>query len=300
MEGQCEVAEHQVTHVSEEITPALAEKYLKNNRFNRKVIPWRINLLADDMTAGHFPENGENGVTFDWNNNIAAGQHTLHAIVRSGKTLRLRVTRGVDPAARTTMNDSAKQRLSHDLQVWGISNASAAESLLRKIMVWETAASRNKGQGGLTAWRTMRFSRSGLATAWPRYATGVSEAITGAGQWLKDWPHEGNSGALYFMYWLLTEKHGFNSDKVTEFFNVLTYGSQDPDVGTLVAKIRRKFSENDWAEVQVFWMCRVWNAYTGGEKLSKLQAPKGGKNPGGKTCADLGITDPYPKLNVVH
>lgn len=280
--------EQQVTHTSEVITPEKAAEYLTHNRLNRKIIPWRVVLLADDMINNHFPENGENGITFDWNNNVSGGQHTLAAIIRSGVTLRLRVTRGVDPAARTTMNDSAKQRLSHDLQIWGVENASAAESLLRKILVWETAAAKNKGQGGLMQWRNTRFSRAQLATAWSRYAVGINETLTGVKKWVDPWPKEGNTGALQFMYWLLTEKHGFNSDKVAEFFNVLTYGTEDENVRVMIAKTRRKFTENHWAEIQVFWMCRLWNAYTAGEKLSKLQAPPGG------------IADPFPKLRVVR
>jgi hypothetical protein len=274
----------QVVHTTETITPELAQKYLDSNRLNRPLRDWRINLLAADMTAGNFPENGEAGVTFDWNGNIAGGQHTLNAVVRSGRTVRMRVTRGVDPTARTTMNDSMKQRFADDLGVAGVTNASNAEPLLRKAIVWETVAAANKGQGGLMEWRNTRMSRSALSAAWPTYAAGITATLAESTHWDGLWRGIGNRGAMQLFWWITTEKHGFEAATVREFFSRIVYGSQTEGEQVLFQKLRVKLSANNDAAVQTFWLIRAWNAWVQGEAITKLQEPKGG------------FADPFPKI----
>lgn len=270
-----------VVHATEVITPELARRYLDRNRLNRPVKEWRIRLLAQDMSNGNFPENGENGVTFDWNGNIAGGQHTLLAIARSGVTLPLRVTRNVDPNARSTMNDSLKQRFSDDLTVAGVVSAVQAEPLLRKVVIWESVARRHKGQGGLAEWRNARMSRAALASEWPGYAAGITATLTETRKYHETFP--GNRGAMHLIWWVLREKHGFPEASVEAFFSRICYGSQEGDM-TLFSKLRMRLARDKTAESQVFWVLRTWNAWVMGENLSRLQEPKGG------------ISDPYPRL----
>jgi hypothetical protein len=271
-----------ITHVSEAIGPELAQKYLNQNKLNRVIRPYHVKQLSDDMRRDNFPENGENGVTFDWNGNIAGGQHTLMAIVDSGKTFTLRVTRGVAPDVRYTMNDSLKQRFSDDLHAAGVGKSSDSEALLRKVIVWERVAKANKGQGGLIGWRGNKPSRASLAAEWPTYAIGIVNAAQAAQQWHGSWP--GNRGAMAMTLWVLREKFGFPEDVVNDFFSRVAYGSLDSDEKVLFQRLRAKLAKDDSAPVQVFWLIRVWNAWIGDEHLTKLQEPKGG------------ITDPYPKV----
>lgn len=69
------------------ITPELAKEWLeKYNVHNRKISTNHVQLLADEMTAGRFKDNGdvfrfnEEGILID-------GQHRLLAIVKSGVSL---------------------------------------------------------------------------------------------------------------------------------------------------------------------------------------------------------------------
>ena len=271
-----------VTHQTEEITPALAEEYLEHNKLNRQLREWRVVQLMNDMNAGNWKENGEAGVTFDWNDNIAGGQHTLEAVKRSGVTIRCRVTRGVEPEARSTMNDSYKQRFSDDLTVSGVRNATYAEPLLRKIITWDRAAEEHKGLGGLAQWRSTKCTRATLATEWPRHADGIAEALAETESWHEMWP--GNRGALHFMYWLLVARNANSKATVKDFFDRISYGSQDEQDQILI-RVRARFLKDRFADEQVYWMCRAWNAWTRGEKLSRLQAPIGGV-----------LSNPYPRL----
>lgn len=273
-----------VTHITETITPQLAQKYLDDNKLNRPIREWRVKLLMDDMKAGRYLENGEGGVTFDWNGNIAAGQHTLTACIRSGTAIRCRVTRGVAPESRATMNDSMHQRFSDDLHVAGVSNSSAVESLLRKVVVWENVARENKGQGGLLTWRSYRMSRSALAAEWPTYAVGITATINDTKPWAEHWKGIGNRGALQMFWWIITEKHGYPASDAGEFLNLVIYGSQDETNKILFRKLTMKLAQNPDAARQVFWLTRAWNNWVLQEPVTKLQEPKGG------------LADPYPKL----
>lgn len=282
----------EVTYASELVTPEQARKWLKQNKHNRDVKEWRVRLLERDIRDGNFVENGEVGVTFDWNNHIAGGQHTLHAIDRAGKPVRMRVTRGVAPTARDTMNDTLKQRFYDTLTTQGVPHATYAEPMLRKVCVWEAVAAQHKGCGGLSTWRNNHMSRAHLVAEWPRYAAGIIASLTEAQKWYDPWPAEGNRGALQFMHWLLTEKHGMDRATVGRFLDRIAFGSEDPKERQLLLRLRKKFADNHNAEFQVYWMCRFWNHWTEylvkGKAPSKLQGPRGG------------ITDPYPKLRIVR
>lgn len=135
----------------EDITPELAAKWLEDfNHHNRPISERRLRPMIDDMLNGRWKVNAEAGITFDWNGDIAGGQHTLTAVARSGVTIRTRVSRGVDPASRATMNDAHKQRFAHDLALAGVArNTVMEEALLRKVVFWNKVASAHKGIGGL-------------------------------------------------------------------------------------------------------------------------------------------------------
>lgn len=279
------MAETQVTYVTETITPKTAQRYLdEHNNLNRPVKEWRVKLLEADILAGNYIENGEGGVTFDWNGNIAAGQHTLTAVIRAQKPITCRVTRGVDPAARATMNDSLHQKFADDLHVAGVDNSNVAEPLLRKIVVWETVEKDNRGQGGLLAWRITKMSRSHLAQQWPGYADEITRTLTDTKRWAELWKPVGNRGALHMFWWLLTEHTTIPAETVEEFLSRVVYGTQDEKERTLFQKLHMRLDENRDAALQVFWLLRAWNNWVDKTNVSKLQEPKGG------------ITDPFPKI----
>jgi hypothetical protein len=272
-----------VTHVTEIITPEMAEKYLKQNKLNRNIRQWHVKELAEDMTAHRFPENGENGITFDWNGNIAGGQHTLEAIKLSGVTLSLRVTRGIDPGSRPTMNGGLRQRFSDDLSVTGVRNATFMEPLVRTMITWDAVAKTSKGAGGLAAIRTSRISRATLAAEWPRYAAEATATMEAVRPWEGTWP--GNRGVLHFTYWLLVHRTGSNITTVSDFLDRICYGSSESDDRTMFSSLRKKFSENPSKGFQTYFVVRAWNAWCKHENLTKLMMPING------------IVDPYPRVH---
>ena len=82
------------THV-EHITPAQAKEYLKSNTNNYRTISRsKVREYADAMKSGRWELNGE-GIKFAENGTLKDGQTRLAAIIMSGKTIAMNVTRNV-------------------------------------------------------------------------------------------------------------------------------------------------------------------------------------------------------------
>lgn len=78
----------------EKIDPKLAERYLTANTSNRHVRNRAVEEYARDMTNGNWILSHQ-GIAFDESGNLLDGQHRLLAIVRSGVTVPMAVTRGL-------------------------------------------------------------------------------------------------------------------------------------------------------------------------------------------------------------
>lgn len=75
------------------ITPDLAKQYLKqNSRFNKELDESMVNTLIEKINSGEWDPNGE-AIYFNHGDVLANGQHRMHAIVRSGISVSVRVFR---------------------------------------------------------------------------------------------------------------------------------------------------------------------------------------------------------------
>jgi len=84
----------------ENISPAMAMKYLEKNTGNRKLRPMHISVLANEMLAGRWMISPQ-GIAFADDGTLIDGQNRLHAIIKSGVTVEMAVARGL---ARETMD----------------------------------------------------------------------------------------------------------------------------------------------------------------------------------------------------
>lgn len=72
-----------------DVTPARAEKWLKKNHPENRPIAWsRVESFVNDMVSGNWRLTHQ-GICFDGDGWLIDGQHRLHAIVKSGMTVRL-------------------------------------------------------------------------------------------------------------------------------------------------------------------------------------------------------------------
>lgn len=78
----------------QDITPAMAARWLKNNFRNRPVSDETVTAYARDMLNGVWMPTHQ-GIAFNDRDELIDGQHRLRAIVKSGKTIRMLVTFGL-------------------------------------------------------------------------------------------------------------------------------------------------------------------------------------------------------------
>jgi hypothetical protein len=119
----------------EKIGPIEAEKYLKNNSFNRPFKPRHMLFLSRQMTQKLWRKTAE-PIIFDKDDQLQDGQHRLKAIMNSGTTQDFFVIRGAEPEAFDVM-DTGKKRSYHDaLYIAGFTDPVVYGSLAGKLMRW--------------------------------------------------------------------------------------------------------------------------------------------------------------------
>lgn len=96
----------------EVIGPQTAAAYLNSNKNNRPVRQRWVDALAAMMERGEFTLTHQ-GIAFSVDGDLIDGQHRLHAIIQSGKTVQMCVTRGAEPDTYKTI-DSGAVRLPSD------------------------------------------------------------------------------------------------------------------------------------------------------------------------------------------
>jgi len=84
-----------ITTKVETITPAKAEAYLKGNKKNRKVRRSVVQKYASAMSKGQWRLNHQ-GLGFNGDGTLYDGQHRLLAVIESGKSVKMLVTRGLE------------------------------------------------------------------------------------------------------------------------------------------------------------------------------------------------------------
>jgi len=118
----------------EEITPKMAEAYLRKNIVNRPVREMKVKQYMRDMLNERWNEETGETIIFDVEGNLVDGQHRLTAVLKSGKTLKWLVVRGVNSRAQRTINTGAPRTVGDQLHIeMGHSNASLLAAIARNV-----------------------------------------------------------------------------------------------------------------------------------------------------------------------
>jgi hypothetical protein len=130
-------------HVAfEKISPEIAKEMLSLNQCNRKLNDKTVAELARAMEAGDYVDNGE-GIKFSVDVEILGtgvkvpllldGQHRLHAIVKSGCTVRMLVIRELHPKSQATMDIGRKRTAADWLAINDVKEATALGAILSAL-----------------------------------------------------------------------------------------------------------------------------------------------------------------------
>jgi hypothetical protein len=89
----------------ETITPELADMYLLNNAYHRKVKQKKVDEFISELVEGQWKLNGKT-ICFDTDGRLLNGQHRMYAVSQSGVSLTTLVVRGLDPALIETKEEN--------------------------------------------------------------------------------------------------------------------------------------------------------------------------------------------------
>jgi hypothetical protein len=133
-----------------EVTPALAEKWLRQNTHNRSVRERVVLAYARDMEAGRWAENGE-AIKFAADGTLLDGQHRLNAVTLSGVTVQMLVITGLANSSQETMDAGSKRTASDAFGLRGEVNFAILASVAKRVWMWDQGDTRFTGTAPTTA-----------------------------------------------------------------------------------------------------------------------------------------------------
>ena len=126
---------YQLKITTERITPKQAEKYLEENiENNRPILDRHVAVLARDMKAGNWVQNGET-IKFNGTGALLDGQHRLWACIEAQVPFTTAVARGVPSLEEVDRGRS--RAMSHILAMRQVKNAIKVSVAIRTIWRWE-------------------------------------------------------------------------------------------------------------------------------------------------------------------
>ena len=130
------ISEDPMITTIETITPEIAAQMLKENTHNRPLMARNVKFLADQMRSGNFKTTHQ-GIAFSKDGFLLDGQHRLQAIIQSGVTIKIAVTRGLYESDFSVL-DTGKIRTAGDaLHVEGDANANLLGATVKMIETYE-------------------------------------------------------------------------------------------------------------------------------------------------------------------
>jgi hypothetical protein len=127
-----------------DITPKFAGDILaKHNGKNRKISERIVDKYANDMKVGAWGITHQ-GIAFDTEGDLLDGQHRLAAIIKSGKTIKMLVTTGLDKSFKNNgghsiemfgMIDGSRPRTASTYaQIMGMKESSKVSGIVRMLL----------------------------------------------------------------------------------------------------------------------------------------------------------------------
>lgn len=113
-----------------QITPEMAERWLKRNTRNRVPRPSVVARYARDMLNGKWHLDGS-PIKFAPDGTLLDGQHRLAAIIESGVAVLSAVAVGIDPAAQSVMDTGRARTAADMLSIDGEKNSTTLAALAR-------------------------------------------------------------------------------------------------------------------------------------------------------------------------
>lgn len=258
-----------VVSAVEEITPAMAAKYLEANTHNRRLNKNAVAQYVGAMKRGEWKLNGD-AIKFDINGVLQDGQTRLTAIIESGETIPMFVIRGLEPEAQATMDTGRKRTLGDILKLRGEANTPRLAGALNVLYNYENVGTMYTGsvKPPATPQQLIDFldKYPDVRTALkPPYASIIDHFLTPS-----------TASALYYLF------RSVDTEDAREFYRLLASGDGLGEGDPIFALRKRLEAEARKSQgrilphVRAAFTIKAFNAWRAGATMHALKWTGGG------------------------
>jgi hypothetical protein len=246
------------------VTPDLAKRWLKTNIDNRKLSDEWVRKLARDMTNDVFPNVGET-LKFDEDGHLIDGQHRLHAVVLSEKTVEFIVVEGIERDHRYKMDRVRVRKASDELTMrHHIPSAPVAVGATRLILMWQIEVIKSE---------TFKPTDSEIIDFIVTHTELINQAVRFSMTLRTEiGALPSSTAALYFL------THEIDAAEALQFWDLVKTGESlhkgDPELTlrNAIMRLKQKGGEKN-PKTFMAMVAKAWNARREGRKIQVL-APK--------------------------
>lgn len=248
----------------EEITPKQAEAYLRKNIVNRPMRESKVKQYLRDMLNDRWNEGSGDTIRFNDEGDLIDGQHRLTAVLKSGKTYKWLVVRGINKRAQRTMDTGAPRSPADTLHMeFGINNAALLVAIARNVYKIE-----NDGYGASIVVSSEEILNT--VERHPELAHSTEIASSARGKTMT--PIAPN--VLGAAHWMIREVNGQGEADMFLWRVINLTGERD---GSPVLALARRCNEIKRQQIRMnhrwfLWMLiKAWNYDVEGKSIVKIQ-----------------------------
>ena len=269
-------------YVTENITPPLAQDYLKTSTGNRPISKVTVNTYADIMKKGDWMLNGV-PIIFDINGHLIDGHHRLLAVIKAGIPIRFDVARGASAEAFTTYDCGRHRNVAQLLAIKGANNYNLIASTIRANArlisngrLYENNGSPKGAEGIAFTTNSDDYNTYLGDTEGYNHTASVMAKLRSRCRVL---PTSWGGGLYYY----LTHSGGYTEQEVYPFFDCL-YSLDDNSLasaGLLRKIITKEAIEGRKLRPDVLWyyVAKAWNAYITNYPIKALRYYENAETP---------------------
>jgi hypothetical protein len=253
-------------------TPRMAQALLAVGGPNRKVNENKVEEYAAMMKAGKWEMNGET-VKISRAGKLLDGQHRLHAVALSAKTVSILTVKNLAPRTQATIDNGFKRTIAHILEIQGEKNSTALAFALSLLCRWETGqlhTVRARGQSN----RPRRDECVGMLKSHPDIRHYISHKFA------THFTRLGSSGLFSFCWYVCSKTHPDVADLFFEQLSLgVAMGTEDPVWHLRERLVRSKQTEDPRKKLDTLQKIQLiaysWNQTVLGKTMKRLHLPQG-------------------------
>ena len=258
----------------ESVSPEKAAELLANRAGNRPVRQAKVRAFARDILAQRWMDNGQT-LSIGTDGKLLDGQHRLLAIIEAGKTVSLRIVRGVNPAAFRTIDSGSARSFGDVLSIQGEASSSTLSAAVRFLAVYRMRDGKNIERGGQSPGASLTHQElSDALASEPDIRASLPFAKVGT--------MLGSGSALWvFLHYLLSRRDSVLAELFFEGLYSGTNLKEDDPILLLRQQILRwrTMQRSITATELAGRVIRTWNHTRKGNKISKIQVKEGDELP---------------------